>query len=223
MQLRRCLTVDAGHAADHVIGVVVSGAGGAMADGQVAASCDVVAVLGDDPVRVFLIRDEMQDVRAHHRYRLRQIKQAEKFRALQDHGRLAQVGVHHGDLLALDEQRLTMGPDHRVVVDVDHPRVRSDPLGHLVHVGLSGKTAAKVDELPDACFLSEKADRPADERPVIPHYPRHVRQGQDKLLGRLAVNGEIVLAAEQVIVDPGDVRPRCINAARSRVLRRHIA
>ena len=206
----RCLAVDAGHAAYDVTGVIFRGAGGATADGQEPPD-HLVAVLGDDRMRVCFIRDEIQELahtnasgwpdqasrevagsagpRPARADRRAPLRPARRGRAAPDHG-----------------------PDHRVVVDIDHARVRSDLLGHLVHVGLGGKTAAKVDELPDTCFLSEKADRPADERPVIADDSRHVRRGRDKLLGRLAVDGEVVLAAEQVIVNPGDIRPRGINA-----------
>src|SRR5206468_3068226 len=51
VQLRRSLAVDAGHAADDVVGILLGRTGGAVADGQVAARRHVVAVLGDDPVR----------------------------------------------------------------------------------------------------------------------------------------------------------------------------
>jgi hypothetical protein len=89
----------------------------------------------------------------------------------------------------------------------------------LVWVGR--QAPAEVDELPDACLVGEVADDAADEGPVIPDDSCHIRHRRDKLLRRLPVDGEIVLAAEQVIINPGDIRPGDINADR-RVMHRHM-
>jgi hypothetical protein len=102
------------------------------------------------------------------------------------------------------------------------PADRRDPLGHLVHVGLGREAAAEVEELPYAAFGSHVMHHPADEGPVIPDDSRHVRRHRLKLLRRLPVDGEIVLAAEQVIVNPGHIRPGYIDTVRRRVLRRHL-
>ena len=68
----------------------------------------------------------------------------------QHRGGLAQVGAHHGDLVAVRQQRLAMRPDHRIDVHVDHTGIRRDPLGHLVHVGLGREAATEVEVLPDS-------------------------------------------------------------------------
>jgi len=46
------------------------------------------------------------------------------------------------------------------------------------------------------------------ERAVRPGGGRCVGHGRDQLLRGLPVDGEVILAAEQVIVDARDVRPR---------------
>src|SRR5205823_6778802 len=82
--------------------------------------------------------------------------------------------------------------------------------------------AAEVEELPYAALGSHVMHHPADEGPVIADDSRHVRRHCLKLLRRLSVDGEIVLAAEQVIVNPGHIRPGYIDTVRRRILRRHL-
>ena len=106
-----------------------------------------------------------------------------------------------------------MGAGHRVVVDVHHLRVRRDRLRHLVHAVLGGQAGTEVEELADARLAGQEADHAADERPVVADGSRDVGQGGEQLLRGVAVGGEVVLAAEDVVVDPGDVRRRRINAA----------
>jgi hypothetical protein len=115
-----------------------------------------------------------------------------------------------------------MGGHHRVVIDIDHAHVGSHPLGQLVHVGRGGQAAAEVQELPDALVPGQVPHRPAEERPVVARDRRHVRDHGDKPLGRLPVGGEVVLTAEQVVVDPGHVRRPRIDAARPQVQISHL-
>jgi hypothetical protein len=90
-----------------------------------------------------------------------------------------------------------------------------------VHVRLGGQAAAEVDELPDARLVRQVTDDPADERPVVTDDSRHVRRYLEQPLGRLPVDGEIVLAAEQVVVNPGDIRPGRVDITRNRIPRCH--
>ncbi len=91
-----------------------------------------------------------------------------------------------------------------------------------MHVGLGRKAAAEVEELPDTALDDEVTHHPAEKRPVIACYRRDIGNGLDQPPGRLTVGGEIVFAAEQVIVDPGDVRRGRVNAAWRRVLFGHL-
>jgi hypothetical protein len=183
-----------------------------VADDQVAAGRQAVAVFGDAPVRFVLVGNEVQDAGAHQRHRLRQVEQPGNLGVLQDAGGRAQVGAYHGDSVAACQQCLAVQEDHGIDVDVDHARVRRDLLCHLVDVEPGGQAPAQVEELPDARLASEVADRPADEHPVVPDDPRYVRRGYHQLLRRRPVGGEIVLAAQQVVVDPGHVRLGRIDA-----------
>src|SRR6266516_4432414 len=76
-----------------------------------------------------------------------------------------------------------------------------------------GQAGAEVEELPDARLAGQEADHAADERPVVADGSRDVGQGRKQLPCGLPVGGEVVLAAQDVVVDPGDVRRRRINAA----------
>ena len=182
----------------------------------------MVAVGREDAARSRLVGDEVQRARAQHRHRLRQIQQPADLGVGQDGGRLPQVTQHHRDLVAGGEQRLAVGRHHGIVVYVDHAYPRHDPLGQLVHVGLGRKAAAEVEKLPDSALGGEIPDHPAEKRPVVARYCPDVRNRVQELPGRIPVGAEIVFPAEQVIINPGDIRRAGINADWRRVLVRHI-
>ena len=100
-----------------------------------------------------------------------------------------------------------MRSDHGIVVDIDHPRLLRHPLGQFVHVGLGRQAAAEVQELPDTAPGGQVTHHPAEKRPIVARYRRDVGNRVDEPPGRLPVGGKIVFSAEQVIVNPGDVRP----------------
>ena len=127
------------------------------------------------------------------------------------------------------EQRVVVRYHDRVMVDVDDPRGGDGVPGDLVHAGRGGQAAAQVEVLRDA-LLREEADRAEQERAVGQRQPPGVEPGFHQLLGRGPVDGEVVLAVQQVVVDPGDARPgdvdpvghaRLVLAGRAR--RRHEA
>ena len=100
----------------------------AVADGQVAARRPAGRGTPRGSGRFRLVGDEVQRARAQHRHRL-----ARSIRPMTSGwpriGRLAQVTQDHRDLVAGGEQRLAVGRDHRIVVDVDHPYFRARPPG----------------------------------------------------------------------------------------------
>jgi hypothetical protein len=119
----------------------------------------------------------------------------------EDGGWPAEVAEHHGHIVAGSEQRPSVGGHHRIVVHVDHVHARREPkdsLGQLVHVGLSRKAAAEIEELPDPALGGQVPDHPAQERPLVPGYRRDVGNRVQELPGCLAVGGEIVLAARML-------------------------
>ena len=58
------------------------------------------------------------------------------------------------------KQRPRMADHHRIVVDVDHPRIRRDLLGDLMHAVHGGQPGADVEELGDA-GAPRRSARPA--------------------------------------------------------------
>jgi len=93
-----------------------------------------------------------------------------------------------------------------VVVDVDDLGFRRDRLGYLVGVLVGGQAGADVEELPDPGLAGQVLDRAAQERPVGPHPGQDVRVGLQRLLSGLPVGGEVVLAAQLVVVHAGGCR-----------------
>src|SRR5690606_8341615 len=73
-----------------------------------------------------------------------------------------------------------------------------------------GQLAADVDELPEAP-PGEEADGAADEGVVLPRGHPRLGDDLDQPFGHLAVGRVVVLAAEQIVVDPRRVGRRQIH------------
>src|SRR5580704_16917183 len=200
-----------------------------MADHHVAARRHGVDQLADQVVRVIPVQDEVQDGDQHDRHRAAEVQRPRGFG--QDLLRLTQVGLDVvGDTFrGAGEQRPGVRRDDRVVIDVDDAGSGRDGLGHLVNVVVGRHAGADVEELADA-GLADQVTRGADaEGSVGPGGGDDVRVDPHGLLGGLAVRGEIVLAAQQVVVDPRDMRnagvarqrPLRTRSGTARRLRRH--
>jgi hypothetical protein len=135
--------------------------------------------------------------------------------------RLPDVGLDDSGGFGVVEQDPGVGEHHRVIVDVDDLHVRRVPLGDLVDVALGGQTRAEVDELPDAHLLDEIPHDAAEERPIGPASVWSVRGYLERLLGDHTIHGEIVLAAEEDVVDPRHTRLSRVYALRHRPFARH--
>ena len=86
----------------------------------------------------------------------------------------------------------------------------------LVRVRGRGHPAAQIDELADP-LIRGPVDRPGEEPPVRLHEVAHSGVDRYELLPDFPVDGEMVLAAEQVVVDPGDGR-RCGSNPCTRIM-----
>src|SRR5690606_24584734 len=119
--------------------------------------------------------------------------------------------------LVLGEQGAGVGEHDRVVVHVHDPGVPRDPLGDLVDVVLGGQARADVQELPDA-RLGELPHAADEEAPVGQGHLADVGAGLtaelDHLLGGFPVGGEVVLAAQVVVVHTGHTGHGGINLPR---------
>ena len=184
-----------------------------MADDQEAARGQPVPVAGQDFAWAVLVRDEMQRAGAQHRDRPGQVQQRLHVGVVQDRFRVTQVGVHHHHPVRLGQQRLAMGPDHRVVVHVGDPRGRGIRQRRLVHAELGRQSGAQVNKLLDTCVTGNVAHRPGQERPAVPGNGRDIRNRGEQLGRGGAVNGEVVLATKQEVINPGHVGRRHIHAA----------
>jgi hypothetical protein len=164
-----------------------------------------------DRVRLVGVGDVVQDAQQHQRHRPGEVQGPR--RLVQDLVRLSQVAV---DIVAdalstAGEQRAGVQQHHRIVVGVDDPRLGSHPLGHLVGVVRGRQPGTDVQELADARLAGQVADRPAQKGPVRPGLGHDARQHRGHLVARLPVDGEVILAAEPVVPDPGRMGHRRIQ------------
>jgi hypothetical protein len=141
-------------------------------------------------------------------------------RVCQDARRITGIPGHGDGPVVAGQQRPGMDQHDRVVVEVDHPRVRLDALGDLVDVPGSGKTRAHIQELADP-GPGQVRDHTGQERPIPARAGDHPRGQFRDLVGDLPVGGEAVFPAEPVIIDPGGVRPARVVLLQPRLGHRH--
>ena len=68
-------------------------------------------------------------------------------------------------------------------------------MGDLVRIVGRRDASADVEELPDASGAGQVPDRVGEERPLSPDTTTQSRVSSQRPLGRLPVDGEVVLAA----------------------------
>jgi hypothetical protein len=183
---------------------------------QIAARHDRLLVTGDDAVRVLIVVQVVNHGVEDQADRLAEVEEARDRGQRQQLIGRAHVGEHHHRRVVAGEQRLAVHGDARVVVHVDHAGRWVDRLGDLVRVLRGRQAGAEVEELADAP-VGHVPDRAPQRSPVEPRAIAAVRHGPHRFLGHHAVHGEIVLAAQDGVVDSRhawhgrvDVR-RCIS------------
>ena len=134
----------------------------------------------------------------------------------EDSAGFAQVGVHvrNRALGCSGEQGAGVREHDGVVIDVNDAGLRGDGLGDLVGVACRRYSGADVQELAYPALGDQVPHSPGEEGAVHPGPADHVRQGRDHLVARVAVGGEVVLAAEQVVIDAGGVRDAGVDLDR---------
>jgi hypothetical protein len=75
-----------------------------------------------------------------------------------------------------------------------------------VDVAAGRHAGADVEELAQPRLGGQVAGGAGEKLPVGVRGRDHGRVDPHRLLGRFPVHGEVILAAEHVVVDPGDVR-----------------
>jgi hypothetical protein len=162
-------------------------------------------------VRLVVVHDEVQDAQQYDPDRPVEVEGAGRRR--QDPVGVADVRVDvvGRALPRAREQRPRVHQHHRIVVDIHDAAVRCDRLGHLVGVVRGRQPGADVEELPDAGVRGQVPHGPAEELAVGAGGQPQVRHEHEGLLGRLAIGGEVVLPAEQVVPEPGRVSHAGVN------------
>jgi hypothetical protein len=106
--------------------------------------------------------------------------------------------------------------DDRVVVDVGDRGCRVGLLRCLVCVRGGRQPRAKVNELSDAPLSRQPGDGPFHEAPAFRDGLRDARVDRQQFLRDRPVGGEVVFAAEEIIVDPSDRRSPGVKSGHGR-------
>ena len=162
--------------------------------------------LPDDLIRAVPVLDQVQDPDQHHGDRAARVQGRRGL--LEEQARVAQVGVEvsRRAVRPAGQQGAGVHQDQGVVVGVDDPAARRDPLGHLMSVIGSRQPGPDVEELPDPRRAGQVADRGGQERPLGAGPGGHARVGSGRFLAGDPVRLVVVLAAQPVVIDPGRVR-----------------
>nr|WP_255276805.1 hypothetical protein [Actinomadura madurae] len=170
-----------------------------------AAGRQRVPVAGDQGAGVVLVGHEMQDRHQQQRDRLGEVDQVADGGVAEDVVRAPKVRRHEPDVAGPREKGAAVRAHDGVVVDVHDPGVRAGERRRLVHVLPGRQPRPEVEELADP-GRGGVPHRPAEEGPVQPDAPDDPPRGDlHDALGGLPVGGEVVLAAEPVVVHPGHV------------------
>jgi hypothetical protein len=171
----------------------------------------------DDLVGMLVVGDEVQRGQDQDGDGLAEIDHLAHVRVHEQLPWRAQIALDNRDALVFREQRLRMPDHHRVVIDINHPRGGSRLLSDLVDVSLRGQPGADVDDLADAARAHQEVDNPLEETPVVMARQLAIGEELHQFLRRVAIGLEVVLPAEQVVVDPGHVRHRYVKKLRIRI------
>jgi hypothetical protein len=114
-----------------------------------------------------------------------------------------------------------VGEHERVVVDVDDAALRRHRLRHLVGVVGGGQAGPDVEELPHPGLAGQVAHRSREVGATQPRILGELRLTDENLLADRAVDGEVVLAAQQEVPDPRGVRDRGVQLRELLLVVRH--
>ena len=178
-----------------------------MGDDQVAAGGHRVHQRRDHRPRVLVVADQVQHAEQHDRDRLAEVERSPPPAAGWAPGRAGPprcrlVAPSWVPRISACACRSTIGSLSTYTIR-ESGATRCATSCVLSTVGMPGP---EVEELPDARLGREVAHRPAEERPVRPHPVAQPRCHREHPVARDPVGGEVVLAAEPVVVDPRRVR-----------------
>jgi hypothetical protein len=193
----------------HLLGLDI---GGDLGQRQIAAGRHRRRQLRDEPVGIVGVPDQVHDGDEHDRHRAAEVQRP---RRLPQYGAgIAQVGVDVVDRAGYvaGQERPGMEQDDGIVIDVDNARVRRCRKHDLVRIVGGRDACADVEKLPDPGLGGQESGRPGEERAVGPDRLDDSRVGGDNGVAGRPVGGEIVLAAEPVVMHARTMRDARIDA-----------
>jgi phosphoglucomutase len=211
-ELRRRVVVHRGESAG-VVGLVERARQRALTrrdrGDQVAARCHGRHVAPDHAGRHVggkVGGKEVQDHAHGHAHRLVQVDHRGQFGIGEYDVTVAQVSGDNRHLIVVNrEQRPQMRDHYRVVIDVGDRGLRVGRLCCFVGVRGGRQPGAQVDELTDA-LPGQPGDGPPHEAPALRDGLGDRGIDRQQLFGDRPVRGEVVLAAQEVIVNASDGR-----------------
>jgi hypothetical protein len=158
-------------------------------DDEMTAGWHGVAERGHGTGRVLVVTDVVQDRQEQEPDRLPEIDELPDNRMIHDLRRPAHVAGDDLGGAGISQQGLPVGVDVR----------------DLVHVARRGQARANVEDLGDSRLGDQVPDRPSQEGPVGPRGGRCVGCYAQRKLDDLPVGCEIILSAEEGVINTGDV------------------
>src|SRR5690606_32810703 len=159
---------------------------------------------GEDPRRIVLVGQVVHHAAQQRRERGGEVEQADRGDLVEQLAGAPQVGRDDGGLVVDGQQRAGVGEHDGVVVDVDDPHAGVDGPGDLVDVVLARQAGADVEDLPDPGLAHQVGHAAAQEGAVVPGDLPDLGDHGAHGVGGPPVDLEVVLAAEQVVVDARD-------------------
>lgn len=155
--------------------------------------------------------DEVEYRDEHYCYRFGEVNHAPYRFPADDTAGMPQVSIYYYHIRGSRENGISVSYHHRIIIDIDRPRVRPDRPRDLVRVLSGRQAAAYVYELMDTSLASQIPHRTAQEITVFTASHFHVGQHAAQFLGRIPVSSEVIFPAKEVIVNAGNVRDGSIK------------
>jgi hypothetical protein len=162
--------------------------------------------------RFLLVEDLVQDPAEHQADRLIAVKQFAG--GAEDAFRIAQVAADRERPFVVGQQGDGVRDHHRVVVQVDHPDVRVEPLAYLMDVLHGGQAGADVQQLGHALVADHVADDAGEHLPLQLRARPGRGHGGDNPVALRPVDREVVPPAKQVVVHARGIGARCVDLGR---------
>src|SRR6266511_223950 len=169
----------------------------------------------DDAGRILRVGDEVQHRSEHHGDWLGGVGLLMTLYVVEHLIGPTDVALDEGHLVGGGQQGVDVHLHDRVAVDVDDLGGRVHGVDHLVHAGRGGNPGAEVDDLPDP-LLGEEPHRAQRKRAVGPGEQALVRYDHEEQVCDLPAYRAVLLAGQQVVIDPRRTRYGRVDPDRPR-------